>query len=58
MKREIFPVHTIKTASQSSHRQVRRKSNPFLRQLCRLKNTLRRVLRALAPTKEGVSPMR
>ena len=26
----------------------------FLRQLCRLKNTLSRVLRGLAPTKRGV----
>ena len=29
-------------------------SKPFLRQLCRLKNTLRRAQRALAPTKRGV----
>ena len=34
----------------------RRESNPFLRQLCRLKNTLRRAERALAPTKPGDLP--
>ena len=32
--------------------------NPFLRQLCRLKNTLRRAKRALMPTKTGLSPLR
>ena len=34
--------------------QPRRKSNPFLRQLCRLKNTLSLVTRGLASTKRGV----
>jgi hypothetical protein len=36
----------------------RREFKSFLGQLCRLKNTLRRALRALAPTKAGVSPLR
>ena len=30
----------------------------FLGQLCRLKNTLRRAGRALAPTKAGACPLR
>jgi len=41
-------------------RLARRKTglNPFLRQLCRLKNTLSRAGRGLAPTKAGLSPLR
>ena len=45
---------TISKPRQSFPRQWEIGLNPFLGQLCRLKNTLRRAMRALVPTKEGV----
>ena len=51
-------IFMIEKTSKRSETYPHRETTLFLRQLCRLKNTLSRALRGLAPTKPGASHVR